>query len=248
MWGSAALYTGVILFLAGLMLTIKPIARLRVRTRRRALAIAVGGAILGAAALFAPAFDSRTAATASRLDEFAPAWQFSEVHSLRVNAPPAKVFEAIRQVRADEILLFRTLTWIRRGGRPVPAGILNPGSQESIVTVATKGGFVILAEEVPRAVPARLRARDDELSGDARRARRIDRVDRNARLRQQSRRPKTVRRLLARHLPRKRAHSPHVAARDRTPRDGVGPMARPPPLVAKRIRDELWRGASPKRA
>jgi hypothetical protein len=150
MWGSASLYAGLALMVAGLLLVVKPIARLRVRTRPRALAIAAGGALLGAAALSAPAFDSRAAAHRTRLDEFAPAWQFREVHTLRVNASPARVFDAIKQVRADEILLFRTLTWIRRGARPLPAGVLNPGTEEPIITVATKGGFVILAEDGPR--------------------------------------------------------------------------------------------------
>lgn len=150
MWGSASLYAGLVLSVAGLLLIVKPIARLRVRTRRRALAIAAGGALLGAAALSAPAFDSRAAASRTRLDELAPAWQFREVHTLRVHATPARVFDAIKQVRADEILLFRTLTWIRRGGRPLPAGVLNPGAEEPIVTVATNGGFVVLAEDAPR--------------------------------------------------------------------------------------------------
>jgi hypothetical protein len=39
---------------------------------------------------------------------------------------------------------------MRRGGRPAPANILNPGSRDPIVTVATKGGFVVLAEDAPR--------------------------------------------------------------------------------------------------
>jgi hypothetical protein len=149
MWGSASLYAGLMVVATGLRLTVKPLALLRMRTRRRALAIAAAGALLVAAALSAPAFDSHTASSSTRLDEFAPAWQFREVHTLRVNAPPVRIFDAIKQVRADEILLFRTLTWMRRGGRPAPADILNPG-HEPIVTVATKGGFVILAEDAPR--------------------------------------------------------------------------------------------------
>jgi hypothetical protein len=131
MWGSAALYSGVTILACGLVLTIRPIARLRVRTRRRALPIACAGALVAIAALFAPAFDARVATGSTALDEFAPVWQFREVHVRRVNAPPARVFEAIRQVRADEILLFRTLTWIRRGGRFHPgfnAGADKPSS------------------------------------------------------------------------------------------------------------------------
>ena len=150
MVGSAVLYSGLIVAVMGLVLTLKPIARLRVPTRRRALKVVAAATLLSAGALFAPAFEARIPAASTRLDEFAPVWQFHEVHSLRVNAPPEKIFDAIKQVRADEILLFRTLTWMRRGGRPAPANILNPGSRDPIVTVATKGGFVILAEDAPR--------------------------------------------------------------------------------------------------
>lgn len=150
MFGSALLYSGLIVAVTGLVLTLKPIARLRVPTRRRALRVVAVGTLLSAGALFAPAFEARIPAASTRLDEFTPVWQFHEVHTLRVNAPPDRIFDAIKQVRADEILLFRTLTWMRRGGRPAPANILNPGSRDPIVTVATKGGFVILAEDAPR--------------------------------------------------------------------------------------------------
>jgi hypothetical protein len=79
-----------------------------------------------------------------------PAWQFREVHSIEIAAPPETVFKALKQVRADEILFFRTLTWIRRGGQPLPPSILNAGSRESLIDVALNGGFVLLAEDAPR--------------------------------------------------------------------------------------------------
>jgi hypothetical protein len=86
----------------------------------------------------------------SRLDEFVPVWHFSERHSIAIDASPAVVFDAIKQVRADEIFLYRTLTWIRRGGRPIPESILNPGSRDSLIDAAVKGGFLKLAEDFPR--------------------------------------------------------------------------------------------------
>ncbi len=149
MLASAAFYFGVTILACGVVLTIRPIARLRVRTRWRPGAVAGAGAVLAAAALFAPASDSRVATASTALDEFGPAWQFHEFHTRRVSASPERVFEAIKQVRADEILLFRTLTWIRRGGRPLPPGVLNAGGDDPIIDVATKGGFVILAERAP---------------------------------------------------------------------------------------------------
>ena len=84
------------------------------------------------------------------LDEFAPVWQFHEVHTRRIAAPPERVFDAIRRVRADEILFFRTLTWIRRGGRPAPPGILNAASTQPLLDVATSSGFIWLAVDAPR--------------------------------------------------------------------------------------------------
>ena len=60
------------------------------------------------------------------------------------------MFEAIQRVTADEILLFRTLTWIRRGGRALQPGILNAGGHEPLIDVAVRGGFVRLADDAPR--------------------------------------------------------------------------------------------------
>ena len=109
-----------------------------------------GGLALFVAGLVAPALQSRPLRATSRLDEFMPVWQFSEVHTIRIAAPPDKVFEAIRQVRADEILLFRTLTWIRRGGRPMAQNILAAGTRDPVIDVALEGGFVKLADDASR--------------------------------------------------------------------------------------------------
>lgn len=152
MWGSAVLYAGLVLTIAGLVLTVKPVRRLRVPTRLRALTLVITGLVMAAVSLVLPVFESRAARTDTRLDEFIPAWQFREIHSVRVAAPPDRVFEAIKRVRADEILLFRTLTWIRRGGRELPPNILNAGTDKPLLDVATSSGFVLLADIPPREV------------------------------------------------------------------------------------------------
>jgi len=77
-------------------------------------------------------------------------YQFSEHHAVVVPAPPAHVIDAIRRVRASEITFFQTLTWIRRGGRNLPPGILNAGENQPIIDVALKGGFVKLADDSTR--------------------------------------------------------------------------------------------------
>lgn len=148
MWGSATVYSGVIIGVAGLGLVVMQWRR--AATRRRGVVVAATGVFLASVGLFLPVSETRVNRPETRLDEFAPVWQFREIHSIRVAATPDRVFDAIRRVRADEILLFRTLTWIRRGGRPLPPSILNAGTHEPLIDVATHAGFVKLADAAPR--------------------------------------------------------------------------------------------------
>ena len=55
-------------------------------------------------------------------------------------------------VTADEILLFRTLTWIRRGGRRGPESILNPTENVPLLEVATRTAFLVMAEDSGREI------------------------------------------------------------------------------------------------
>jgi hypothetical protein len=94
-----------------------------------------------------PAKEVRVAVFRTQLDQFMPVYQFNEVHSGRIVAPKDRVYRAIKAVTADEILLFRTLTWIRRLGHPGAESILNAPEQLPILEVATRTGFLLLAEE-----------------------------------------------------------------------------------------------------
>ena len=84
----------------------------------------------------------------TRLDDFLPAYHFHEIHSLAVHAPPERVFAAIHAVTAREIRFFRALTWIRSPhfGK-TRESILAPSPAEPILDVATRSGFLLLAEE-----------------------------------------------------------------------------------------------------
>ena len=84
----------------------------------------------------------------ARLDEFAPEHQFHEVHGVRVRAPRSRVYRAIQEVTAREIALFRALTWIRRLGRKGPQSILDPPPDEPVLSVATRTGFLLLADDL----------------------------------------------------------------------------------------------------
>jgi hypothetical protein len=86
----------------------------------------------------------------SRLDEFAPVYQFNEVHRIRIRAPQARIYRSINEVTASEITLFRTLTWIRRFGRTGRESILAAPSHEPLLEVATRTGFLLLADDPER--------------------------------------------------------------------------------------------------
>ncbi|HYM60751.1 MAG TPA: hypothetical protein VEZ11_07650, partial [Thermoanaerobaculia bacterium] len=150
MFGSLIVYTGLAIAFLGAVAVIIPLKRLWIPTRARAAAVVAGGVLIAVAGLLLPASEKRAQPPLSHLDEFAPVWQFNEQHEIAIAAPPDRVFEAIRAVRADEIFLFSTLTWIRRFGRPLREGILNPAKREPLIDVALRGGFIRLADDPPR--------------------------------------------------------------------------------------------------
>lgn len=86
----------------------------------------------------------------SRLEEFAPAYQFNEVHRIRIRAPSSRIYRSIKEVTAAEVTLFRALTWIRRFGRAGPESILNAPSNRPLLEVATRTGFLLLADDPER--------------------------------------------------------------------------------------------------
>jgi hypothetical protein len=52
------------------------------------------------------------------LDDFLPAFEFSERHRLAIDAPEGRIDEAFRTVSIADIPVARALWWIRRLGRP----------------------------------------------------------------------------------------------------------------------------------
>jgi hypothetical protein len=99
-----------------------------------------------------PARETGVSEPRTHLDDFMPAYQFNEFHSVRVKASREQVYRAIKSVTADEITFFRTLVWMRRMGRSGPESILNPPPGEPILDVATRTSFIVLAEEPDREI------------------------------------------------------------------------------------------------
>jgi hypothetical protein len=143
-------YLGFTLFFAGLISVIRPLRFLYIRTRRLALIVCVAGMALAMGTLLLPYHLKEAAPQTTGMDDWMPRWQVGESHTLQINAVPAKIFAAIHAVRADEILLFRTLTAIRRCGGTGPESILNAPEQKPLLDVATQTTFLLLQEEAPR--------------------------------------------------------------------------------------------------
>ena len=79
------------------------------------------------------------------LDEFMPVYDFNEVHSTQVAAPPDEVMAAVRSLRARDVPVLVALMAIRsvpgrlRGRRP-------PRREGTILESFLSGGFITLAE------------------------------------------------------------------------------------------------------
>lgn len=149
---SALVYAGFLACFVGFVSLLRPLKFLRISSRYRGAAVLGGGLVLVLGVFSLPAKDTWVQWPHALLDEFVAVYQFEEFHAIRVHAPRERVFQAIKEVRADEIFLFRTLVWIRRFGRPGPESILNPGKDAPLLEVATKTSFLLLAEEPNREI------------------------------------------------------------------------------------------------
>lgn len=147
---STAVYAGLLLMLTGTAGLLVPSRWRRGRSRRSAATLAAAGILLTAAAFVWPAGHFTATPERSRLDWFMPAWQFGERHTMYIEAPPDRVYRAVRAVSADEIPFFSLLTWIRRGGRSGPEQILNAPARKPLLDVATATSFAWLADDPPR--------------------------------------------------------------------------------------------------
>ena len=151
MLGSTLFYVGAVAAFVGLLSLIRPLRRLGIRTRRPGMLVAIAGAALALSAMLLPDSTRTTTARDTLIDQWLPEWQFGEYHERRVRASPRQVFAAIRRVRSSDILLFRTLTFIRNPGRQGQSEhMLNPPAETPILDVALSGGFVLLGEDADR--------------------------------------------------------------------------------------------------
>jgi hypothetical protein len=149
---SYLVYLGLALAFVGFISLVKPVRSLFIPTRRRALFVFVSGIVLSIGTALLPYDEKNAVMATAKIDEWMPRWQVGERHTIAIAAPPEKVFAAIHDVRADEILLFQTLTAIRRCGQVGPENILNAPEKKPLLDVATETTFVLLDNDVPREI------------------------------------------------------------------------------------------------
>jgi len=144
--GVVLVYAGLLTAAAGLVSIVRPPRRLGIPTRRRAaLVIALGlGVGLVGALLPAPL---RRSPENRLIDRFMPEYHFNEVHSVRIKAPPDRIFRALLAVTPDEVRWLRTLFWIRS----LPALLLGrapagPGNSKPLLAPGRGAGSVRLGE------------------------------------------------------------------------------------------------------
>jgi hypothetical protein len=150
--GTILVYAGLLALFLGVVSLVRPLSFLGIASRPRGIVVFLCGVAVIWIGANLPASETRIKTRMTELDDFVPAYQFSEFHSIRINAPRQKVFKAIQEVSADEIFLFRTLTWIRRGGRSGPESILSAPADKPLLEVALRTSFMKLAEEPDREI------------------------------------------------------------------------------------------------
>ena len=145
-------YAGLLILLAGIILIVKPLPVLRLRPRTPGSLVLGAGLLLALCGALFPAPLIRTGGMGTHLDYFVPVYQFYEFHTLLVRASPERIFQAAKAVTPDEILFFRTLTWLRsprfsQGDRHT---VLDAPPGTPILETAIGSDFLLLAEEPGR--------------------------------------------------------------------------------------------------
>jgi hypothetical protein len=143
---STAWYGSAVAVAVAAAATIRPMTVIGLSTRQRALASAAAAIAAIVIMAWAAPSERRTSRSDTVLDRVMPVYQFREAHARVIAASPERVRAAIKAVTSSDIALFRLLTAIRRLGRAGPENILNAPAETPILDVATRSGFIVLAD------------------------------------------------------------------------------------------------------
>jgi hypothetical protein len=142
----ALMDVGLAAALIGTVSLAKPMPLVGIGNRSQAAVWLTLGVLAIVVAILWPAPDIAVTDPRSALDRATPSYQFHEFHAIAIRARPERIYRAIRDVTADEIILFHTLTWIRRFGRPGQKSVLNAPERQPLLDVATRTTFLALAD------------------------------------------------------------------------------------------------------
>lgn len=148
---STILWAGLFAALIGLVGLVRPMRFLGIRTRSAAawvLAASLGAILL---ALVWPARSYRSEGILA-IDRFMPVYHFHEFHETRVHASPAEVYQAIREVRPDEIRFLKPLMRIRSLPSLFTGRRRQRPDGRPLLDLATGSSFLYLAQEPPREI------------------------------------------------------------------------------------------------
>ena len=154
-------YAGLLVGVAGLAAVVKPSARLRIERRRTGVLVLGLGATLALLGGIRSDDGTEPGANHMRLDDFLPVYQFHEVHAMRIDAPPERIFAAIKQVTPRELgIVPGVLMWIRSlpsllkgesGDRSkLSKPLLQPGQGSSWLVLAEEGNRELVVGFVGR--------------------------------------------------------------------------------------------------
>jgi hypothetical protein len=110
---SVAPYTGLILVITGMICLIHPLKTIFVRSRKAAACLIALGLFGAGLALFWPASTTTVSEHTSLLDRAMPQYEFEEHHQIRVHAPLAAAYSALRAVTPDELAAYPILMTVR---------------------------------------------------------------------------------------------------------------------------------------
>jgi hypothetical protein len=137
LFGGVLIYLSLIGAAAGLVSILKPLRFLGIRSRKKGLLVLGLGFLGFLAGVYLPVTETRVEVPRTRLDEFAPVFQFSEFHSIAVSASKERIDSAIRKVTPEEVRFFKTLMRIR---------FLDTPEGRPILESFTAGAFQALAD------------------------------------------------------------------------------------------------------
>lgn len=155
---STVLWSGVVVGLLGALSLVYPLRLLGIRRRSTGLVLCGTGIIvvLGTA-LFPNGQTSKTVShlsAGSQLDLLMPQYDFNEQHTALIKAPAERVYQAIKEVRPDEIRLLILLTGLRglRLRQVIGRDVAPVSSQLPMLEISKRGGFILLAEDSGREI------------------------------------------------------------------------------------------------